>query len=286
MGETSWYQVYDHCDLCKKHGGAYTTHNTSDCCRFEKDGKEKSNTCATKKGSKKGNRVNQNFTQLTKKIKKLKKALKKLSKKVQKCQYEDSDSDSEKGVGLGSTRKVVKLGETIEKTKFTPPSPIKATPTTIACNSNDVSTVSVSKASDVMMTSPSQKEELLNTNSIITNKDPPEGKTTAIIAVMRGKPKHGHHHHCSNKPYKQKLVRVLLTSGYDRDLVFVDKDKPMLLPSSKRLVPVIGHGIGRKVSQLKWHNLLKASRWSKRRRSVVTRSYSHSISDGSEIQVC
>jgi hypothetical protein len=22
-----------HCNLCKKHGGAYTTHNTCDCCR-------------------------------------------------------------------------------------------------------------------------------------------------------------------------------------------------------------------------------------------------------------
>jgi hypothetical protein len=31
-----------HCDLCKKHGGAHTTHNTSDCHGFEKDGKEKS----------------------------------------------------------------------------------------------------------------------------------------------------------------------------------------------------------------------------------------------------
>jgi hypothetical protein len=32
-----------HCNLCKKHGGAYTMHNTHDCCRFEKDVKEKSN---------------------------------------------------------------------------------------------------------------------------------------------------------------------------------------------------------------------------------------------------
>jgi hypothetical protein len=35
----------------------------------------------------------------------------------------------------------------------------------------------------------------------------------------------------------QKLVRVLLDSGSDGDLVFVNKDKPMLLPSSKKLVP-------------------------------------------------
>jgi hypothetical protein len=32
-------------------------------------------------------------------------------------------------------------------------------------------------------------------------------------------------------------VRVLLDSGFEGDLIFVDKDKPMLLPSSKRLVP-------------------------------------------------
>jgi hypothetical protein len=35
----------------------------------------------------------------------------------------------------------------------------------------------------------------------------------------------------------QKLVQALLDSGSDGDLVFVDKDKPMLLSSSKRLVP-------------------------------------------------
>jgi hypothetical protein len=32
-----------HCNLCKKHRGAYTMHNTRKCRRFEKDGKEKSN---------------------------------------------------------------------------------------------------------------------------------------------------------------------------------------------------------------------------------------------------
>jgi hypothetical protein len=31
-----------HCDLCKKHEGPHTMHNTCDCCRFEKDRKEKS----------------------------------------------------------------------------------------------------------------------------------------------------------------------------------------------------------------------------------------------------
>ncbi len=61
-------------------------------------------------------------------------------------------------------------------------------PTTITSNSNYVSTASISDAGDVMMMSPSQKKEVLNTNSILPNKDPPEGKTTAIVAVMSGRP--------------------------------------------------------------------------------------------------
>jgi hypothetical protein len=138
---------------------------------------------------------------------------------------------------LGSTRKIVKIGETVTNTSYTLPSPIKATPTSTASNSDDVSTASVSKASDVMMTSSRQKGKILKKISIIPHKDPPEGRTTAKVAVMRGRPKHCHHHVCSNKHYKQKLVQVLLDSGSDGDLVFIDKDKPMLLPSSKRLVP-------------------------------------------------
>jgi hypothetical protein len=120
---------------------------------------------------------------------------------------------------------------------YTPPSLIKATPTSIASNSNDVSTALVCKTGDVMMMSSSQKSKLLKKNSITPNKDPPEGRTTAIVAVMRGRPKHSHHRQCSNKHYKQKLVLVLSDSGSDGDLIFVDKDKPMLLPSSKKLVP-------------------------------------------------
>jgi hypothetical protein len=83
------------CDLCKRHGFAYTMHNTCDCCRFKKDGEEKSEFCTAKKGGKKVKPVNQNFVQLTKKIKKLEKALKKSGKNARKRQYEDSNSDSE-----------------------------------------------------------------------------------------------------------------------------------------------------------------------------------------------
>ncbi len=89
------------------------------------------------------------------------------------------------------------------------------------------------------MMSSSQNKELLNNNSILPKKDTPEGKNTAIIAVMRGKPKDDYHRHRSTKHYnyKQKLVWVLLDSGSNGDLVFVNKDKAILLPSSKRQVP-------------------------------------------------
>ncbi len=131
----------------------------------------------------------------------------------------------------------MKLREIVNVTGYTPPSPIKATPTSIASDSNDVSTASISKTGDIMMTSSDRNCKLLKHMNFTPNKDPPEGKTTAIVAVMRGRPKHGHHCQRSNKRYKRKLVRVLLDSGSDGDLIFIDKDKPMLLPSTKRLVP-------------------------------------------------
>ena len=49
------------CVLCKKHGGAFTTHNTRDCHWFEKGGTEKSGFRAAKKDGKKPNPTNQSF---------------------------------------------------------------------------------------------------------------------------------------------------------------------------------------------------------------------------------
>ncbi len=83
---------------------------------------------------------------------------------------------------------------------------MKATPTSIASHSDDLSTASVSKADDVMMMSSSQKDKILKKNSIIPNKDPPEGRTTTIVAVMRGRPKHSHHPQHSNKHNEQISV--------------------------------------------------------------------------------
>jgi hypothetical protein len=96
---------------------------------------------------------------------------------------------------------------------------------------------SVSNRNDVLMTSSTQNKSNKVNYSTPVKGNPPEGKTTAVVAVMRGNLKHGYHRHRSNKHCKKKIVRVLLDNGSDGDLVFVNKDKPMLLLYSKRLVP-------------------------------------------------
>jgi hypothetical protein len=97
--------------------------------------------------------------------------------------------------------------------------------------------MSLSDDDDKKITSSTKSKEILVINSTPENNNPSEGKTTAIVAVMRGKPKEGYHRHRSNKHYIKRIVRVLLDSGSDGDLVFVDKDNTMLLPYSIRLVP-------------------------------------------------
>jgi hypothetical protein len=84
-----------HCDLCKKHGGAFMTHNTCEFCWFEKDGMEKSDIRATKKGGKKPNPVKQSFTQLSKKLDKLEKVIKNKDTKKRKRRSSNSNSGSE-----------------------------------------------------------------------------------------------------------------------------------------------------------------------------------------------
>jgi hypothetical protein len=96
--------------------------------------------------------------------------------------------------------------------------------------------LTLGNADDIMLTSPSKSKDVQVNISTPTASNPTEGRTTAVIAVMRGNPKDGYTRQRSNKHCKQKKVRVLLDSGSDSDLIFVNKDKPMLLPYSKRLV--------------------------------------------------
>ncbi len=189
------------------------------------------------------------------------------------------------------------LEKAVKQSKFTPPSPIKATPSESASNSNIVSNQKIasdqdiarpatlssqatlcnsailsnpetlsnpvilhnsmtlsnlampsdpatfanplmlSNADGVMLMSPSKSKDVHVNNSTPTAFNPPEGRTTAVIAVMRGTPQDGYTRLCSNKHCKQKIVQVLLDSGSDGNLIFVNKDKSMLLSYSKRLVP-------------------------------------------------
>ncbi len=94
-----------------------------------------------------------------------------------------------------------------------------------------------SNAEDVMLTSPSKSKDVHVSHSTPTASNSSEGRTTAVIAVMRGNHKDGYTRQCSNKHCKQKKVWVLLDSDSDGDLIFVNKDKPVLLPYLKRLVP-------------------------------------------------
>ena len=77
----------------------------------------------------------------------------------------------------------------------------------------------LSNADDVMLTSPSQSKDVHHNNSTPTTSTPLEGKTTAVIAVMRSNPKDGYTRQRSNKHCKQKIVQVLLDSGSNGNLV-------------------------------------------------------------------
>jgi hypothetical protein len=87
---------------------------------------------------------------------------------------------------------------------LTPSSQIKLpTLSLLISNRDGACPTSFSNVGDVMLTSSSQNEGIHVNYSTPPNKDPPECKITAVIAVMRGKPKDDYNHHHSNKHYKQ-----------------------------------------------------------------------------------
>jgi hypothetical protein len=71
----------------------------------------------------------------------------------------------------------------VKETKFTPPSPIKATPTIITSNQDGAGLMSFSNAGDIKLTSSSQNKEVHDNYSTPTTKDPPQDKTTAVKYV-------------------------------------------------------------------------------------------------------
>eukprot|EP00804_Cyclotella_cryptica_P007125 CCRYP_014513-RA/>CCRYP_014513-RA protein AED:0.12 eAED:0.65 QI:0/0/0/1/1/1/2/0/396 len=95
---TEYTRVERNCELCKKHGGAHTTHNTAECRRYNKDGTPTRGTFgAPARKSREDNRAKKSYAQVVARMEKLEKSLKKANKKGKKRrrQYEsDSDSDS------------------------------------------------------------------------------------------------------------------------------------------------------------------------------------------------
>jgi hypothetical protein len=89
------HQDAKHCVLCKKHRCMHTTHNTSNCCKYEKNG-------TNKKGFSQGQhhsaaldkKTASAYVQLLAKIAKLEKVSIRLKKGSKKCKHDcDSNSD-------------------------------------------------------------------------------------------------------------------------------------------------------------------------------------------------
>ncbi len=89
-----------YCKWCKVADGPFTTHDTSECRRFSKDGSPKDKPTkpfdtAKKPWKKKGGGDSSQMTYLTEKVAKLEKKLKKSKKHGKKCARDSSDSDSD-----------------------------------------------------------------------------------------------------------------------------------------------------------------------------------------------
>ncbi len=90
-----------YCSLCKKHGGAHTTHNTPDCRKYESNGTPKSSFKGRKpngnsRGPERPARGGSSYAQLSAKIDKLTRSNKKMKRAIEKKKrkhHDISDSD-------------------------------------------------------------------------------------------------------------------------------------------------------------------------------------------------
>jgi hypothetical protein len=88
------------CKWCKAVDGPFTTHNTTECRRFNKDGSQKDRPTkpfdsAKKPWKKPGSGHSDQISHLTEEMEKLKKRLKKSKKRGKKRARDSSDSDSD-----------------------------------------------------------------------------------------------------------------------------------------------------------------------------------------------
>jgi hypothetical protein len=88
-----------YCKWCKAAGRPFTTHNTAECCMFDREGKQLAKPTkpfdSAKKPLKKGDADSGQMAYLLKKVEKLKRKLKKTRKHSKKCARDLLGSDSE-----------------------------------------------------------------------------------------------------------------------------------------------------------------------------------------------
>eukprot|EP00804_Cyclotella_cryptica_P029174 CCRYP_005340-RA/>CCRYP_005340-RA protein AED:0.42 eAED:1.00 QI:0/-1/0/1/-1/1/1/0/448 len=97
QAHTEYTNVDKNCKLCKKHGGAHTTHNTTECRRYNKDGTPTRGTFGqAAQKSREDSRPKKTYAQVLAHMEKLEKSLKKANKKGKKRRRrKESDSDSD-----------------------------------------------------------------------------------------------------------------------------------------------------------------------------------------------
>eukprot|EP00804_Cyclotella_cryptica_P021700 CCRYP_012865-RA/>CCRYP_012865-RA protein AED:0.10 eAED:0.80 QI:0/0/0/1/1/1/3/0/405 len=94
---TEYTRIDKNCKLCKKHGDARTTHNTAECCRYNKDGTPTEGTFGqAARKSRDDSRPKKSYSQVLARMEKLEMSLKKANKKGKKRRrHKESDSDSD-----------------------------------------------------------------------------------------------------------------------------------------------------------------------------------------------
>ena len=222
------YPETKHCVLCKKHGGTHSTHNMMDCCKYEKDGTPKKTFgCNQLHGSSSEEKHTQSYAQLSDKLAKLKKArkkLKKISSGKHKCYDSNSDeSDSSWSVWSGSTG-VLNVKDNKSRTLLSDyPNPIPSKTT----NSLKTKVTSESTNSDSL-------PPLRQGNSYNMSSSNDKGQVIAVVAKVRFTATKNWAHRRIKQPgwrcSSDQIIRVMLDSGFDRDLMFHEKGTSMHFP--------------------------------------------------------
>jgi hypothetical protein len=247
------------CKWCKGVDGPFTTHNTTECCRFNKDGSQKDRPTkpfdsAKKTWKKPGSGNADQISHLTEEMTKLKKKLKK-SKKHKKRALDSSGSDSDSSQDSGSSS----TGRPVEKRiKLVQPSgvhldstdtlPIKATKLaldTIRANEIAIENSKTGKVTAVVRILNVFGDNIRNSRNAYPGKllNKPNRRLNSKKKHLN-RPLKCHDSLCESVSniserliVKQKTITVLLDTGSSGNLLFVRKGSQKYIPTMKRAVP-------------------------------------------------